>query len=130
MNKSKIYYCRPVRLDLWKTFNSKPCGNVIPTRLVGAFSVRSLECSHKICGNTFHNKVSEVRPQPSLMGHLLHMPFIIIVLMEWHTLCKFAVGKGLPKLKMKQQSIPDIKMRILNMKFNVGKQSKYYIPIL
>ena len=46
----------PVRQGLWETFNNKPYGNVISTRLVGRLSVRALECSHKVCGTLFTKK--------------------------------------------------------------------------
>ena len=41
---------------------------------------QALVCSHKICWDTFHNKVSEILPKSALWGHLRQMPFRIIVL--------------------------------------------------
>ena len=65
----KIYYCRPVRLGLWETFHNKVCMNDIPTRLVVTLSVRTLDYSHKICGDTYHNKLSELWPKTDFWGN-------------------------------------------------------------
>ena len=90
----KIYYCRPVRQGLWETFNNKPYGNVISTRLVGRLSVRALECSHKVCGTLFTKKVSKTKFKPFLWRHLLHMSLCILILLNG-TLC---VHLQLPKV--------------------------------
>ena len=87
----KIYYCRPVRLGLWETFNNKPCGNVIVTRLVGATSVRELDCSHQTCGNTFQNKVSKIQSIPTLWDTCCKYAFTCNSI---GTLCTYPVGKG------------------------------------
>ena len=63
----KIFYCRPVQLGSWETFHNKGCSwNDIPKRLVVTLSVRTLDYSHKICGDTYHNKLSELWPKTAL----------------------------------------------------------------
>ena len=64
----KIYYCRPDRLGLWETLHNKVCRTDIPARPVVTLSVRTLYYSHKICGNTYHIKLSKLWPKTALCG--------------------------------------------------------------
>ena len=85
----KIYYCRLVRLGLLETFHNKLSGNIIPRRLVGTLSVITFPCSHKICGNTPHNKPPGTKPKLALWEYLLHVLSHVIFLWEWQAFNKF-----------------------------------------
>ena len=71
-------------------------------------------------GALFTTRFLRCGQKPSFTGHL---PFRLIVLIEWHTFCIFAVGKDyddekLAMIEVDMISIPGIEMRY--MTFDVG----------